>query len=71
MGFSPVDDKQVLGRFFGKAGGTILLVLLLPHCQVPVYAATNGLTPSPRSHFGFTATPEHVIYLFGGVHGGQ
>jgi hypothetical protein len=32
---------------------------------------TSGPTPSPRGYMGFTATLNGLIYVFGGVGGGE
>jgi hypothetical protein len=51
-----------------SAGRLLVVVLLLCHFGLEeVDALTTGSRPSPRYAMGFAATPDGMLYVFGGV----
>ncbi len=53
-----------------RAGRHLVIVLLLRLCGLEeVDALTTGSRPSPRNATGFAATPDGMLYVFGGYNG--
>jgi hypothetical protein len=53
-------------RYTHIISGRLLVAFLLLFRFEPARALTSGSGPSPRYHLGFAATPDGMLYVFGG-----
>ena len=60
-----------ISRQIGNILATLVVLALMLRCCVPTSAVTTGFAPSPRFGMGFTATPDGMLYAFGGYDSGE